>query len=447
MLRPVSGLAAQVRLVASGDTTHPVVADGPREIVNLGADVDSMRLAILHELEAAREANQQLDDQAQDLERSNRDLEQFAYVASHDLQEPLRKVASFCQLLQRRYAGKLDDRADQYIAFAVDGAERMQQLINDLLSFSRVGRTTSAFSEVALDDVVAAAKAQLEPARTDVDGTIELEPLPVVCGDSSLLRALFVNLIGNGLKFHREGVPPRVVVAAERIGDEWEVTVSDNGIGIDPEYIDKVFVIFQRLHAATSMLAPVSAWRWRRRSWSSTAGASASTRHARSRAPRSGSRCLPPGRLNTMIASEARVINVLLVEDDPGDVLMTREAFEEYLHNRLDVVSDGSEALAYLRREGEYADAPRPDLILLDLNLPRRDGREVLAEVKADDNLRTIPVIVLTTSQADEDVLRSYQLHANAYVTKPVDFDGFIEAIRQIDHFFVSVVQLPTGEE
>jgi CheY-like chemotaxis protein len=148
-----------------------------------------------------------------------------------------------------------------------------------------------------------------------------------------------------------------------------------------------------------------------------------------------------------MIASEARVINVLLVEDDPGDVLMTREAFEEYLHNRLDVVSDGSEALAYLRREGEYADAPRPDLILLDLNLPRRDGREVRAEVKADADLCTIPVIVLTTSQADEDVLKSYQLHANAYVTKPVDFDGFIEAIRQIDHFFVSVVQLPAVDD
>ena len=148
-----------------------------------------------------------------------------------------------------------------------------------------------------------------------------------------------------------------------------------------------------------------------------------------------------------MIASEARVINVLLVEDDPGDVLMTREAFEEYLNNRLDVVNDGAEAIAYLRREGEYVDAPRPDLILLDLNLPRRDGREVLAEVKDDVDLRTIPVIVLTTSQADEDVLRSYQLHANAYVTKPVDFDGFIEAIRQIDHFFVSVVQLPAVDD
>ncbi len=141
--------------------------------------------------------------------------------------------------------------------------------------------------------------------------------------------------------------------------------------------------------------------------------------------------------------AQPRIVNVLLVEDDPGDVLTTREAFDEYLHNRLDVVTDGSEALAYLRNESPYADAPRPDLILLDLNLPRRDGREVLQEVKNDPALQHIPVIVLTTSQAEEDVLRSYQLHANAYVTKPVDFDGFIEAIKQIDHFFVSVVQFP----
>jgi signal transduction histidine kinase len=249
VLRPVSELAAQVRIVASGDMRQPVVADGPREIIELGADVDTMRLSILRELEAVEETNQRLDDQARDLERSNNDLEQFAYVASHDLQEPLRKVASFCQLLQRRYAGKLDERADQYIAFAVDGAERMQQLINDLLSFSRVGRTTAAFSDVVLDDVVAAATAQLEPARADVDGTIEVKPLPTVSGDASLLRALFVNLIGNGLKFHRDGVPPHVSVTAVQVGDDWEIMVSDDGIGIDPEYVDKVFVIFQRLHA------------------------------------------------------------------------------------------------------------------------------------------------------------------------------------------------------
>jgi len=146
----------------------------------------------------------------------------------------------------------------------------------------------------------------------------------------------------------------------------------------------------------------------------------------------------------TVPADGRSPIEVLLVEDDPGDVLMTQEAFEEHkLRNKLTVVTDGDAALAYLRREGEYKDAVVPDLILLDLNLPRRDGREVLAEIKKDDRLGRIPVVVLTTSQADEDILRSYELHANAYVTKPVDFDRFIAVVRRIDEFFVSVVKLP----
>ncbi len=138
-------------------------------------------------------------------------------------------------------------------------------------------------------------------------------------------------------------------------------------------------------------------------------------------------------------------IEVLLVEDDPGDVLLIREAFDfNKVHNNLNVVSDGEQALAYLKNQGDYADANRPDLVLLDLNLPRKDGREVLAEVKADEQLRTIPVVVLTTSEAEEDVLKSYQLHANAYVTKPVDFERFVAIVRQIDDFFVSVVRLPS---
>jgi CheY-like chemotaxis protein len=135
---------------------------------------------------------------------------------------------------------------------------------------------------------------------------------------------------------------------------------------------------------------------------------------------------------------------VLLVEDDEGDVVLTREAFGEYLHNKLDVVYDGNQALAYLRGEGAYRNTPKPDLVLLDLNLPGRDGREVLSEIKSDPALAHVPVVVLTTSAAEEDVLRSYQLHANAFVTKPVDLDGFVAAIRQIDHFFVSVVRLPS---
>jgi CheY-like chemotaxis protein len=146
-----------------------------------------------------------------------------------------------------------------------------------------------------------------------------------------------------------------------------------------------------------------------------------------------------------MLAEAVRPIEVLLVEDDEGDVLMTREALDEgKVFNRLNVVGDGVQAIAYLRREKPYADVIRPDLVLLDLNLPRRDGRQVLAEVKNDPELRRIPIVVLTTSEAEEDVLRSYDLHANAYVTKPVDFDRFVQVIRQIDEFFISVVRLPS---
>jgi CheY-like chemotaxis protein len=137
-------------------------------------------------------------------------------------------------------------------------------------------------------------------------------------------------------------------------------------------------------------------------------------------------------------------IDVLLIEDDPGDTLMVREAFSDNkVHNTLACMTDGVQAMRFLRREGEFADAPRPDLILLDLNLPRKDGRQVLAEIKGDPRLQTIPVVVLTTSQAEEDVLRSYELHANAYVTKPVDFDRFLAVVRQIDEFFLTVVKLP----
>lgn len=148
-----------------------------------------------------------------------------------------------------------------------------------------------------------------------------------------------------------------------------------------------------------------------------------------------------------MNPDQVRPIEVLLVEDDEGDVLITREALAEgKVLNNLHVVGDGVEAMAFLRREDGYAAAGRPDLVLLDLNLPKRDGRQVLQDVKSDPDLRRIPVVVLTTSDAEEDVLRSYDLHANAYVTKPVDFERFVRVIRQIDDFFISVVRLPARD-
>ncbi|BBZ45580.1 response regulator [Mycobacterium parmense] len=146
-----------------------------------------------------------------------------------------------------------------------------------------------------------------------------------------------------------------------------------------------------------------------------------------------------------MTSSAERAIDILLIEDDPGDELITREAFEHNkLKNRLHVAHDGEEGLDYLYKRGRFADSPRPDLILLDLNLPKYDGRQLLEKIKSDPDLARIPVVVLTTSSAEEDILRSYKLHANAYVTKPVDLDQFMKAVRQIDEFFVQVVRLPS---
>jgi light-regulated signal transduction histidine kinase (bacteriophytochrome) len=252
--RPLERLATHARTVARGDLEHRLAGEGPADVVGLADDVDSMRVRILADLEEVERSRRRLEEQARelqvkarDLERSNAELEQFAYVASHDLQEPLRKVASFCQLLQRRYEGQLDERADQYIEFAVDGAKRMQSLITDLLAFSRVGRSGTEMVEVELATVVDTALANLTRRVEDTDARIDVGPLPTIEGEPVLLTAVFQNLVGNALKFHGEE-PPVVRVRAERTGSEWTISCEDEGIGIDAQYADRIFAIFQRLH-------------------------------------------------------------------------------------------------------------------------------------------------------------------------------------------------------
>ena len=247
VLQPLDRLGYSTRMVAAGHLAYPIEGGGPPEIQRLDEDVRAMRARIVDELESLRAARAELDERANELARSNADLEQFAYVASHDLQEPLRKVASFCQLLQRRYEGQLDERADQYIEFAVDGARRMQQLINDLLAFSRVGRTTERFEPVDLNVKLGRALGDLQSVIDANDAKINSGDLPTVMGDAPLLGTVLRNLVSNAIKF-RSDEPPVIDISAELQGDEWVISVSDNGIGISPEYAEKVFVIFQRLH-------------------------------------------------------------------------------------------------------------------------------------------------------------------------------------------------------
>ncbi|MFF1613117.1 ATP-binding protein [Amycolatopsis sp. NPDC058278] len=277
--RPILRLAGEVRRVADADVHSPVHGSGPREIAQLGADVEAMRQRILDEVaeleqahalldrrtreaeesnalldrrtREAEETNAMLDRRTRELERSNADLEQFAYVASHDLQEPLRKVASFCQLLQRRYQGLLDERGEQYIEYAVDGAKRMQILINDLLAFSRVGRKPGEHVVADAGALVDDAVANLEVALSLSGGKVSRGDLPEVRVEPALMTAVFQNLIGNALKFKGE-TPPEVRVTAERDGDDWVFSVVDNGIGIDAEYAERVFALFQRLHTRSA---------------------------------------------------------------------------------------------------------------------------------------------------------------------------------------------------
>lgn len=263
VVRPLAEVRAASRRVAAGAFDEEIPETGPSDLRSLARAVEAMRRRTVAELTASRHNAEELkrtaadlDAQAVELRRSNAELEQFAYVASHDLQEPLRKVASFCQLLEKRYGDRLDERGSQYIGFAVDGAKRMQVLINDLLTFSRVGRVQDARETVALDGTVDRALRNLATAVEESGAEIvRPERLPSVSGDPTLLTMLWQNLVANAVKFRSPDRPARVEIALrddeEGTGAEpgfHTFTVTDNGIGIPAEFADKVFVIFQRLH-------------------------------------------------------------------------------------------------------------------------------------------------------------------------------------------------------
>jgi PAS domain S-box-containing protein len=197
-----------------------------------------------------KQAEVELQRQQQDLARSNAELQQFAYVASHDLQEPLRMITSYLELLQRRYRGQLDAKADLFIDFAVDGAARMQTLINDLLTYSRVGTGGKPLEQADCTEILQNALLNLQVAIAESQAVITQDPVPVIRGDSVQLTQLFQNLISNAIKFRQQTIP-QIHIGCEQRNGQWVFSVRDNGIGIEPQYLDRIFLIFQRLHSRT----------------------------------------------------------------------------------------------------------------------------------------------------------------------------------------------------
>jgi PAS domain S-box-containing protein len=229
----------------------PVETDDGKLVIAAVRDVtERLRMEeIRREVDQRRATEAALTLHAAELARSNADLEQFAYVASHDLQEPLRMVANYTQLLAKRYRGRLDQDADEFIGYVVDGAGRMHQLISDLLAYSRVGTRGKALGPIDCESLFVAVLGDLRLAIEQAGAVVTHDPLPTILGDSVQLGQLLQNLLMNAIKF-RGAEPPRVHVAAERNGQDWEFSVRDNGIGIAPEHRERIFLIFQRLHTA-----------------------------------------------------------------------------------------------------------------------------------------------------------------------------------------------------
>jgi signal transduction histidine kinase len=242
-----SGIAELESLAASFNTMADKLQRRENQLEESNHQLENSLIELGQEIEERRKTEDELKRFTQQLENSNQELEQFAYVASHDLQEPLRVVAGYLQLLERRYKGRLDSDADEFIAFAVDAAKRMQNLINDLLAYSRIGRKIRPFEATDASRIVAEAKRNLAMLIEETKAEVVAGELPQIWGDAAQLVLVFQNLISNGIKFHSD-VSPRIDINAKDCGEMWEFSVRDNGIGIDPQYSKRIFLIFQRLH-------------------------------------------------------------------------------------------------------------------------------------------------------------------------------------------------------
>jgi signal transduction histidine kinase/AmiR/NasT family two-component response regulator len=403
-------------------------------------------------------AEEALRDYARKLERSNRELQDFASIASHDLQEPLRKIEAFGSRLRSRCGEEIGESGRFYVERMEEAAGRMRSLINDLLTYSGVTTEARPFVATDLGQIAREVISDLQVTIEQVRGRVEVGELPEVEADPTQMRQLLQNLLSNAFKFHRAGVPPVVRISARLHQPDprlhgagapqlCEVRVADNGIGFEQAHADRIFGIFQRLHG--------------REDYAGTGIGLATCRKILERHGGAITAVGRPGRGATFVFTmpvEQRArprrmgpgetpVTILIADDDAEDRVLIEEAFgEANLANRIHFVEDGEQLTQYLRREGEFrhlAGTSFPSVILLDLNMPKKDGREALRELKSDPELLRIPIVVLSASRAEADILRTYDLGANSFISKPVTFDRLVEALRSLGHYWIDIVALP----
>ena len=388
------------------------------------------------------------------LEAANQELEAFSYTVSHDLRAPLRHIHGYSEMLRRATSdGELSDKAQRYVSTIIAASTEMGVLIDDLLAFSRMGRTEIRSFEVSLSELVTETVLGLELALKDRQIVWQIAPLPPAIGDRAMIKQVLANLIGNAVKYTRMREPAHIDIgcAGEEDG-RMILFVRDNGAGFDPQYAHKLFGVFQRLHRAEEFegsgigLATVRRITTRHggRVWAEGALDEGATfyftlQHAW---------LLPTATAIDERAPMTVLKRILLAEDSPRDAELALDALaDNHLANEVVHVRDGAEALDYLHRRGEFAGRSNgePAVVLLDLKMPKVDGLEVLRDIKADPHLKLIPVVVMTSSREEGDMLRSYELGVNAYVVKPMNFHALVEAVKQVGSFWGIINEPPPG--
>lgn len=381
-------------------------------------------------LESKKKLETLVEERTEKLMQSNEELRQFAKVAAHDLQEPLRAVQGFASLLAEEAKEKDSGRTNDYIDYILDGVERMQQLIRSVLAHSQINVDESLTHATNCNWVIEDVLADLRETIEETGTVISVGKLPLVAVERSQVVQLFQNLIGNSIKY-RSSEAPQVVISAstEKHMNKCLFSVTDNGIGIDPKYSDKVFEMFSRLHAKTKYSGTGMGLAICKRIVTAhggniwiDSGVSVGTTLLFTLPAAGTPRSV---QMNT-------VIEILLVEDTPSDVRLTEEALRRSrLKYKMKVVNDGVEAVEHLEQL-KLSQSRLPDIILLDLNLPRKNGHEVLEEIKADSLLKHIPVVLLTVSEREEDVLEALKHKMNYYLAKPVKFERLSSLIKSI---------------